>query len=60
MSEYNAKNYNEQGGDVTHIGGRLVFEKVDEIIPNHGVTRFLDESGETSADRACPFAFGLH
>ena len=27
MSEYNAKNYNEQGGDVTHIGGRLVFEE---------------------------------
>ena len=27
MSEYNAKNYTEQGGDVTHIGGRLVFEE---------------------------------
>ena len=26
MSEYNAKNYTEQGGDVTHIGGKLVFE----------------------------------
>lgn len=23
---YNAKNYTEQGGDVTHIGGTLVFE----------------------------------
>ena len=24
---YNAKNYTEQGGDVTHIGGKLVFEE---------------------------------
>ena len=27
MSEYNVKNYTEQGGDVTHIGGKLVIEK---------------------------------
>ena len=26
MNEYNAKNYTEQGGDVTHIGGVLQFE----------------------------------
>mgnify|MGYP002626246940 FL=1 len=26
MSGYNAKNYTEQGGDVTHIGGQLVFD----------------------------------
>ena len=26
MCEYNAKNYTEQGGDVTHIGGQLIFE----------------------------------
>lgn len=24
---YNAKNYTEQGGDVTHIGGKLVFDE---------------------------------
>ena len=24
---YNAKNYTEQGGDVTHIGGKLVLEE---------------------------------
>ena len=24
---YNAKNYTEQGGDVTHIGGELIFDK---------------------------------
>ena len=27
MSDYNAKNYTEQGGDVTHIGGKLVFDE---------------------------------
>ena len=27
MSEYNVKNYTEQGGDVTHIGGKLVIEE---------------------------------
>ena len=26
MSTYNTKNYTEQGGDVTHIGGSLVFD----------------------------------
>ncbi len=26
MSDYNAKNYTEQGGEVTHIGGELVFD----------------------------------
>lgn len=24
---YNAKNYTEQGGDVTHIGGKLIIEE---------------------------------
>lgn len=27
MSDYNVKNYTEQGGDVTHIGGKLVFDE---------------------------------
>ena len=27
MSGYNTKNYTEQGGEVTHIGGKLIFEK---------------------------------
>lgn len=26
MSEYNTKNYTEQGGEVTHIGGTLIIE----------------------------------
>ena len=27
MSEYNAKNYTEQGGDITHIGGKLIMKE---------------------------------
>ena len=31
MSDYNAKNYTEQGGDVTHIGGKLIFEEGSSV-----------------------------
>lgn len=32
---YNTKNYTEQGGDVTHIGGRLVFDETARgVLPN--------------------------
>ena len=31
MSEYNAKNYTEQGGEVTHIGGTLEFGEDAEV-----------------------------
>ena len=27
MSTHNTKNYTEQGGDVTHIGGKLIIEE---------------------------------
>lgn len=29
---YNAKNYTEQGGEVTHIGGKLIFDEGAEVI----------------------------
>ena len=32
MSDYNAKNYTEQGGDVTHIGGKIVYD--NGLMPN--------------------------
>ena len=32
MSEYNAKNYTEQGGEVTHIGGKIVYD--NGLMPN--------------------------
>lgn len=28
---YNTKNYTEQGGDVTHFGGKVIFEEDCEI-----------------------------
>lgn len=31
MSEYSAKNYTEQGGGVTHIGGKLVIDEGADI-----------------------------
>ena len=34
MSEYNAKNYTEQGGDVTHFGGKVIFEEGCEVEGN--------------------------
>ncbi len=38
MSEYNAKNYTEQGGDVSHIGGKLIFEEGAQVdgLPSGG------------------------
>lgn len=39
MSDYNAKNYMEQGGDVWHIGGNLVFDKTAEgVLPNQAAS----------------------
>ena len=32
MSDYNAKNYTEQGGEVTHIGGKIVYD--NGLLPN--------------------------
>ena len=31
MPGYNTKNYTEQGGEVTHIGGKLIFEKGAQV-----------------------------
>lgn len=31
MDGYNTKNYTEQGGEVTHIGGKLIFEKGAQV-----------------------------
>ena len=31
---YNTKNYTEQNGEVTHIGGKLVFDEGSELMPN--------------------------
>lgn len=31
---YNAKNYTEQGGNVTHFGGKVIFEEGCEVEGN--------------------------
>ena len=31
MSEYNTKNYTEQGGEITHFGGKVIFEDGCEV-----------------------------
>ena len=35
---YNTKNYTEQGGDVTHIGGKLIIEQGAEVEGMSGVS----------------------
>lgn len=44
MSEYNAKNYTEQGGEVTHIGGKIVYD--NGLMPNMSTA---DVSSDTVA-----------
>lgn len=41
---YNTKNYTEQGGEVTHIGGKIIFDN-DGLIPNQD----YDSAGTTAS-----------
>jgi len=49
MSEYTSKNYTEQGGEVTHIGGTLQFDEGGKLagglMPNQAA-----QSGDTAGD----------
>lgn len=47
---YNAKNYTEQGGDVTHIGGKLVFDEGGSIASFPGAENFTPKNTNTAAD----------
>ena len=47
---YNAKNYTEQGGDVTHIGGKLVFDEGGSIAGFPGAENFTPKNTNTAAD----------
>ena len=57
---YNAKNYTEQGGDVTRFGGKVIFEEGSRIeglpaptIPDAGPeTKGLVRQGAAVADAA--------
>ena len=56
MSEYNAKNYTEQGGDVTHIGGTLQFDEGGKmaggLLPNQEKVTGTGATGGTNAVNA--------
>ena len=47
---YNAKNYTEQGGEVTHIGGKLVFDEGGSIAGFPGAENFVPKTTNTGAD----------
>ena len=55
---YNVKNYTEQGGEVTHFGGKVVFEEGSQVeglpspsIPDAGAsTKGLVKQGAAVAD----------
>ena len=56
MSDYNAKNYTEQGGEVTHIGGKLQFDEGGKmaggLLPNQEATTGSGATGGTNAVNA--------
>ena len=47
---YNTKNYTEQGGEVTHIGGKLVFDEGGSIAGFPGAENFVPKNTNTGAD----------
>ncbi len=48
MSEYNTKNYTEQGGAVTHIGGKLVFDEGASVEGLPGSTPAENQADSTA------------
>ena len=50
MNEYNVKNYTEQGGEVTHIGGQLVFDEGAGITGFPGAANLKPKATDTAAD----------
>ena len=60
---YNAKNYTEQGGDVTHIGGKLVFDDGGSIAGFPGAenqaaeTPNSDSASKVRTSLNCPFFY---
>ena len=56
MSDYNAKNYTEQGGKVTHIGGKLQFDEGGKmaggLLPNQEAATGTGATGGTNAVNA--------
>ena len=51
---YNTKNYTEQGGDVTHFGGKVIFEDGCEVEGNT-----FTPAANQAASTAVPSAKGI-
>ena len=49
MSEYNAKNYTEQGGEVTHIGGVLEFGEGASLSGFPGAENMVPDTSNTAS-----------
>ena len=56
MDTYNAKNYTEQGGDVTHIGGKLIIEEGGSV---EGLPSSAIPAAENQADSTATTVAGL-
>ena len=50
MSSYNAKNYTEQGGGITHIGGTLVFDEGADLKGFPGAANLKPKTTTTGTD----------
>ena len=50
MDGYNVKNYTEQGGDVTHIGGKLIIEEGGSVegLPSSAITPAENQADSTA------------
>ena len=55
MSNYNTKNYTEQGGEKTVIGGELVVESGAELVIKSGATFTNENGGEEEAGGKVPY-----
>ena len=51
MADYNALNYTEQGGNITHIGGKLVIEDGAEVegLPSPSVPKAANQAASEAS-----------
>ena len=49
MSEYTAKNYTEQNGEVTHIGGKLIIEEGASVQGLPSSTTIMENQSDSEA-----------
>ena len=49
MSEFNSKNYTEQNGEVTHIGGKLVIDEGGSVEGLPGIGGKIEYQADSTA-----------